>query len=131
MSTENLYAPKRGAEEKVGSSQKKTLFYFYSVLLLRMFGYSANIFSEEKYMNIELDAKKMVRDFGGMTSTARLLTEAGVPITRDAVDKWRRAKRIPSPHLLSLALIAKERGQRFDVYDYIIAKKVRKDERQD
>tara|TARA_B100000965_G_scaffold217683_1_gene182218 strand:- start:630 stop:896 length:267 start_codon:yes stop_codon:yes gene_type:complete len=88
-----------------------------------MYGNSAYIFSKEKYMNIELDAKKMVRDFGGMTSTARLLTEAGVTITRDAVDKWRRAKRIPSPHLLSLALIAKDRGQRFDVYDYIIRKK--------
>lgn len=71
-------------------------------------------------MKLRLDAQKVVRDFGGMTKTARLLTESGVPITRDAVDKWRRASRIPTPHLLNLAMIAKTRGQRFDLYDYII-----------
>lgn len=70
-------------------------------------------------MNVRLDATKVVRDFGGMTKTARLLTENGNPITRDAVDKWRRANRIPTPHLLHLAVIARERGQRFDIYDYI------------
>ena len=58
-----------------------------------------------------------------MTQTARLLTENGFPITRDAVDKWRRAKRIPLFHFARLALIAKGRGQRFDIYDYIIEKK--------
>ena len=39
--------------------------------------------------------KKVVTDFGGMTQTARLLTDNGVTISRDTVDKWRRAKRIP------------------------------------
>jgi len=71
-------------------------------------------------MNLRIDAKKVVSDFGGMTKTARLLTEYGVPLTRDAVDKWRRAGRIPAPHLLNLAVIARKRGQRFDLYDYII-----------
>ena len=74
-------------------------------------------------MNIEINAKKVVTDFGGMTQTARLLTENGFPITRDAVDKWRRAKRIPLFHFARLALIAKGRGQRIDIYDYIIEKK--------
>ena len=71
-------------------------------------------------MNIKLDAKKVVSDFGGMTKTARALTDSGHPITRDAVDKWRRASRIPSPCLLALALVARRGGQRFDIYDYII-----------
>lgn len=71
-------------------------------------------------MNLRLDATKVVRDFGGMTKTARLLTEHGNPITRDAVDKWRRANRIPTPHLLRLAVIARDKGQRFDLYDYIV-----------
>lgn len=71
-------------------------------------------------MKLTMDAKRIVRDFGGMTATARTLTEAGVPITRDAVDKWRRNSRVPSPHLCALAIIAKRRGQRFDLLDYII-----------
>ena len=79
-----------------------------------------NMRVKETGMVLHLDAHKVVRDFGGMTKTARLLTDAGQPITRDAVDKWRRASRIPSPHLLHLAMIAKERGQRFDLYDYIV-----------
>jgi len=80
-------------------------------------------------MNIEIDAKKVVTDFGGMTMTARLLTENGFPITRDAVDKWRRAKRIPLSHFARLALIAKDRGQRFDIYDYIKTSEGKKDGR--
>lgn len=71
-------------------------------------------------MKLTLDAKRIVKHFGGMTQTARLLTQSGVPITRDAVDKWRRANRIPTPHLLNLAVIARERMQRFDIYDYIM-----------
>ena len=77
-------------------------------------------------MNIEINAKKVVYDFGGMTQTARLLRDHGVTITRDAVDKWRRAKRIPLFHFARLALIAKKRGQRFDIYDYIVEKEQQK-----
>ena len=71
-------------------------------------------------MKFRINAKQIVKDFGGMTATARTLTEAGVPFTRDAVDKWRRNGRVPSPHLCALALIAKKRGQRFELLDYII-----------
>ena len=68
----------------------------------------------------KIDAKKMIRDFGGFTKTARLLNNAGVSITPNAVDKWRRTERVPVTHVCSLAMIAKDRKQRFDLYDYII-----------
>lgn len=71
-------------------------------------------------MNIKFDARKIVKDFGGMTATSRALTENGYPVTRDAVDKWRRRSSLPVATLCQLALIAKNRGQRFDLYDYII-----------
>lgn len=66
------------------------------------------------------DTRRIVRDFGGMTKTSRLLTEFGWPTSRDAVDKWRRRHSLPVGTLCRLAFIAKERKQRFDLYDYII-----------
>ena len=69
--------------------------------------------------DLQLDLRRMVKDFGGMTNTSRLLTADGWPTSRDAVDKWRRRQSLPVSTLCVLALIAKERGQRFDLYDYI------------
>jgi|5_EtaG_2_1085323.scaffolds.fasta_scaffold17978_1 hypothetical protein len=69
----------------------------------------------------KLNTKKIVRQFNGKTKTARALSEHSKdPITFDAVDKWSRSGRIPIFRFLELAMIAKERNQRFDLYDYII-----------
>ena len=69
--------------------------------------------------DVELQVKKIVRDFGGMTACARLLTDHGCPITADGVDKWRRRGSIPTKSLIALTKIAHKRRQRFDLLDYI------------
>jgi len=69
--------------------------------------------------DVELHVKKIVRDFGGMTACARLLTDHGCPITADGVDKWRRRGSIPTRSLIALTKIAHKRRQRFDLLDYI------------
>ena len=69
--------------------------------------------------DVELHVKKIVRDFGGMTACARLLTDFGCPITADGVDKWRRRGSIPTRSLIALTKIAHKRRQRFDLLDYI------------
>lgn len=69
----------------------------------------------------KLNTRKIVREFEGKTKTARALTEHSKHnITFDAIDKWSRSGRIPINRFLELAMIAKERNQRFDLYDYII-----------
>jgi len=69
----------------------------------------------------KLNTRKIVREFKGKTKTARALTEHSKHnITFDAIDKWSRSGRIPINRFLELAMIAKERNQRFDLYDYII-----------
>jgi len=73
-----------------------------------------------KLMNISLNTKKIVREFGGMTKCCKALTQNGNPITLGAVDKWRRRNAMNLKSLLILAVIAKENNKRFDLYDYII-----------
>jgi|TARA_R100000084_G_C4597284_1_gene121419 hypothetical protein len=69
----------------------------------------------------KLNTRKIVREFEGKTKTARALTEHSKHnITFDAIDKWSRSGRIPINRFLELAMIAKEKNQRFDLYDYII-----------
>jgi hypothetical protein len=70
-------------------------------------------------MNYYLNTRKMVKDFGGLTSCYRLLNDNGFPISRDAIDKWRRRKSLSSRNLIQMAVVAKETGKRFDLYDYI------------
>lgn len=70
-------------------------------------------------MSISLNTRKMVKDFGGLTACHRLLNDKGYCISRDAVDKWRRRHSLSTQNLLVLALVAKETGRRFDIYDYI------------
>jgi len=70
-------------------------------------------------VRVKLKVKSIVADFGGMTATARLMTEHGYPITPDAVDKWRRRSSIPTKSLIVLTKIAQKRRQRFDLLDYI------------
>ena len=53
--------------------------------------------------DLQLDLRRMVKDFGGMTNTSRLLTANGWPTSRDAVDKWRRRQSLPVNTLCVLA----------------------------
>ena len=69
---------------------------------------------------ITVNAKKLVNDFGGLTATARGLVEVGLPTTKNAVDQWRRVKRVPTESLCGFALLARQKNQRFDLLDYII-----------
>ena len=81
-------------------------------------------------MNVGLNTKKIVREFGGMTKCCKALTAHGNPITLGAVDKWRRRNAMNLKSLLMLAIIAKENNKRFDLYDYIITEsEVNDDER--
>jgi|TARA_R100001460_G_scaffold26426_1_gene53433 hypothetical protein len=71
-------------------------------------------------MNVSLNTKKIVKEFGGMTKCCKALTQNGNPITLGAVDKWRRRNAMNLKSLLMLAVIAKESNKRFDLYDYIL-----------
>lgn len=70
----------------------------------------------------ELDCASIISHFGGTTQLYRLLTEHGSPITTKAIEKWRSRKNIPTAQLVTLADIAKQRGMRFDIYDFIVKK---------
>jgi hypothetical protein len=48
-----------------------------------------------------------------------MMREEGVDLSADAVDKWRRRGNIPTNQLVHLAAIARKRGMRFDIYDFI------------
>ena len=69
---------------------------------------------------IQVNAKKLVADFGGLSAATYGLHDVGHQITKNAVDKWRRRKRLPTESLLAFALLAKAKNQRFDLLDYII-----------
>ena len=72
------------------------------------------------FMNVALNTKKIVKEFGGMTKCCKALTQNGNPITLGAVDKWRRRNAMNLKSLLILAIIAKDNNKRFDLYDYIL-----------
>jgi len=69
--------------------------------------------------NNRLDAYGLVRHFGGMTATSKLLCAYGHQTTPKAVEKWRLRGRIPMEIIVMLAVIAKDKGIRFDLYDFI------------
>lgn len=69
---------------------------------------------------LELDCASIISHFGGTTQLYRLLTTHGTAITPKAIEKWRSRNNIPTNQLISLAQIAKERGMRFDIYDFIV-----------
>lgn len=67
----------------------------------------------------KLDPYLLVKHFGGMTATSKLLTAYGHSISPKAVEKWRLRGRIPMDTIVMLAVIAKDKGIRFDLYDFI------------
>lgn len=67
----------------------------------------------------ELDTRRIVSDFGGITNTARLLRASGNDVSEGAVDVWRRRKSMNMTSLCHLMIIANMSGQKFDLLDYI------------
>lgn len=72
-----------------------------------------------KKMQLKLNTKKIVKDFGGMTKCCRQLRDNGNNVTLGAVDKWRRRNAMNLQSLLHLVMIAKDTNKRFDLLDYI------------
>jgi hypothetical protein len=74
--------------------------------------------------NISIDARLLVKDFGGLTAATRGLNDMGHTITKNAVDKWRRRDSLPTESILAFAVLAKQRNQRFDLLDYVVEKEM-------
>lgn len=74
-------------------------------------------------MEVTLNTRQMVKDFGGLTACYRALNKYGFEISRDAVDKWRRRRSLSTQNLIQMAVIARKTGKRFDIYDYIEIRK--------
>lgn len=70
-------------------------------------------------IDVELDCWAVVRHFGGLAKCSRMMREFGIDLSVDAIEKWRRRKNIPTSQLVALAAIAREKGVRFDIYDFI------------
>ena len=68
---------------------------------------------------IILDARKMVKHFGGVTKTKKLLNLYGYKISIDGVDKWRRRNSIPIQALCTLCFAAKSENKRFELLEFI------------
>lgn len=74
---------------------------------------------QHKTPRFALDCWKVIAHFGGLSNTARLMRDSGVPMTIGTVEKWRRRGSIPSSQLIALAAIAKDKKMRFNIYDFI------------
>lgn len=70
-------------------------------------------------MELTLNAKGLIKDFGGPTRTMRRLNSAGYKITRDTIVKWQSRNSISLPALMALAVVAKNDNQRFDLHEYV------------
>ena len=71
-------------------------------------------------VNMQLDARQVAKDFGGTRRLARLLTDYGMRITPNGIEKWVARKRIPSPWLVALSVIARNESMRFQLDEYAI-----------
>jgi hypothetical protein len=74
--------------------------------------------------NLAINARLLVKDFGGLTAATRGLNEMGHTITKNAVDKWRRRDSLPTESILAFAVLAKHKNQRFDLLDYVVKKEM-------
>jgi len=72
--------------------------------------------------SLSINARLLVKDFGGLTVATRGLNDMGHTITKNAVDKWRRRDSLPTESILAFAVLAKQKNQRFDLLDYVVTK---------
>ena len=71
----------------------------------------------------QLDTRRIVSDFGGITQTARALTASGNDVSEGAVDVWRRRGAMNMTSLLHLVMIAHQTDMPFNLLDYVKPKK--------
>ena len=87
--------------------------------------------------HFDLDMRRMVQDFGGITAMARMLKASGNDISEGAVDVWRRRKVCNVTSLLHIAMASQMTGQimpstgrKWNLLDYIIVKQEDTDEQE-
>jgi|TARA_R110000822_G_scaffold53110_3_gene137028 hypothetical protein len=73
---------------------------------------------------LSVNARRLVKDFGGLTAATHGLNDVGHIITKNAVDKWRRRNSLPAESILAFAVLAKQKNQRFDLLDYVVEKEM-------
>ena len=71
----------------------------------------------------QLDTRRIVSDFGGITQTARALKASGNDVSEGAVDVWRRRGAMNMTSLLHLMMIAHQTNMPFNLLDYVQPKK--------
>ena len=71
----------------------------------------------------ELDTRRIVREFGGITQTARALKASGNDVSEGAVDVWRRRGAMNMTSLLHLLMIAHQTNMPFNLLEYVKPKK--------
>ena len=67
----------------------------------------------------ELDTRRIVREFGGITQCARALKASGNDVSEGAVDVWRRRGSMNITSMLHLLMIAHQTGMKFNLLDYV------------
>jgi len=67
----------------------------------------------------ELDTRRLVADFGGITQTARALQASGNDVSEGAVDVWRRRGAMNITSLLHLLMISQMTGMNLNLLDYV------------
>tara|TARA_B100000530_G_C15906647_1_gene467652 strand:+ start:864 stop:1190 length:327 start_codon:yes stop_codon:yes gene_type:complete len=67
----------------------------------------------------ELDTRRIVQLFGGITQCARSLRASGNDVSEGAVDVWRRRGAMNTTSLLHLLMIAHQTGMKFNLLDYV------------
>lgn len=71
----------------------------------------------------QLDTRRLVSDFGGITQTARALKASGNDVSEGAVDVWRRRGAMNMTSLLHLMMIAHQTNMPFNLLNYVKPKK--------
>lgn len=71
----------------------------------------------------QLDTRRIVSEFGGITQTARSLKASGNDVSEGAVDVWRRRGAMNMTSLLHLLMIAHQTNMPFNLLNYVQPKK--------
>ena len=74
--------------------------------------------------NTNIDPRKLIDFFGGVSQLHRRLIKAKIEVDISAIKKWKERLNMPANRLAQLAIIARKDGREFDLYDYITAYKM-------
>ena len=66
-------------------------------------------------MELNIDPRKVMAIYGGVTETHRRLTREGYKLSLQAVEKWVERGNIPTARLVQIAACAKKDGRPFDI----------------